>query len=286
MNFMMKPAAIVGLTVVISSGCAMFEQPHKDKMYLETYEGKQVGSVRNSTNQGVVDGQGAGVKSYGYGSTKTTSTSSNMRLRPGQRQILSESKPMTMEELNALGDINVGNSAVTDVYSKAASPVVEGAARTAAAVIPAPAVATEIYNKTPVAAHGQQMAPQTAASEYAPAFESSPVEANTQPDFNPRQVTPVQANYAPTASQAAATTAGGHGYFVQAGAFSSRANADRFAARLKTVQGTAVEVLEDGSSGQMLYKTQIGPFASIQEAMTLDGTLRQIGVKKPAYLSR
>lgn len=70
---------------------------------------------------------------------------------------------------------------------------------------------------------------------------------------------------APSAAPAAAasTPAARGGLFVQAGAFTNRANAERLASRLSAGQYGQVFVREAQSAGKTLYRVRIGPVADV-----------------------
>lgn len=76
------------------------------------------------------------------------------------------------------------------------------------------------------------------------------------------------------------------GYYMQAGAFSSRENASRFAKTLQESALNPVVIVEDETSGRMLYKPQVGPFASVAQALSVEAKLNELGVAKPSLHKR
>lgn len=70
----------------------------------------------------------------------------------------------------------------------------------------------------------------------------------------------------------------GTGLFIQAGAFASRANAERLASRLNTGQYGAVSVRESQAAGKALYRVRIGPVANVPAFDRTVQALEQAGV--------
>jgi rare lipoprotein A len=63
--------------------------------------------------------------------------------------------------------------------------------------------------------------------------------------------------------------------YVQAGAFTQRANADRLQARLASVGPTQVSVFQQGN--QVFYRVRVGPLRSVEEADAALGRVVQFG---------
>jgi rare lipoprotein A len=82
---------------------------------------------------------------------------------------------------------------------------------------------------------------------------------------------------APAAVPAAAL--GGPGLFVQAGAFSDPANAERLAAKLRGGSYGKVYVRDDQIAGRKMYRVRIGPVPDVTEFDRVVAALERAGVK-------
>jgi rare lipoprotein A len=67
--------------------------------------------------------------------------------------------------------------------------------------------------------------------------------------------------------------------YIQAGAFSDPANAERLAAKLRGGGYDKVFVREDSLAGRTLYRVRIGPVPDVAEFDRLIAALDQIGIK-------
>jgi rare lipoprotein A len=81
----------------------------------------------------------------------------------------------------------------------------------------------------------------------------------------------------PTPTPAAAL--GGPGLFVQAGAFSDPANAERLAAKLRGGSYGKVYVRDDQIAGRKMYRVRIGPVPDVAEFDRVVAALERAGVK-------
>jgi rare lipoprotein A len=104
----------------------------------------------------------------------------------------------------------------------------------------------------------------TASTGGAPALAQAP--ANTQ--------TPATAAATPAVSSASDRT-----LYIQAGAFSDPANAERLAAKLRGGGFDKVFVREDSIAGRRLFRVRIGPVPDVPEFDRLITALEQIGIK-------
>jgi rare lipoprotein A len=84
---------------------------------------------------------------------------------------------------------------------------------------------------------------------------------------------------APTPTPAPPAALGGPGLFVQAGAFSDPANAERLAARLRGGSYGNVYVRDDQIAGRKMYRVRIGPVPDVREFDRVVAALEQAGVK-------
>ena len=82
-----------------------------------------------------------------------------------------------------------------------------------------------------------------------------------------------------TAMPAPAAALGGPGLFVQAGAFSDPANAERLAARLRGGSYGKVLVRDDQIAGRKMYRVRIGPVPDVAEFDRVVAALERAGVK-------
>ena len=78
---------------------------------------------------------------------------------------------------------------------------------------------------------------------------------------------------------AAAPALGGPGLFVQAGAFSDPANAERLAAKLRGGSYGKVLVRDDQIAGRKMYRVRIGPVPNVAEFDRVVAALERAGVK-------
>jgi rare lipoprotein A len=90
----------------------------------------------------------------------------------------------------------------------------------------------------------------------------------------------VPAAAAPTLAPVGATPAvGGPGLFVQAGAFSDPANAERLAAKLRGGSYGKVFVRDDQIAGRKMYRVRIGPVPDVAGFDRIVAALEQAGIK-------
>ena len=83
----------------------------------------------------------------------------------------------------------------------------------------------------------------------------------------------------PTPAPAPAAALGGPGLFVQAGAFSDPANAERLAAKLRGGSYGKVYVRDDQIAGRKMYRVRIGPVPDVAEFDRVVAALERAGVK-------
>ena len=83
----------------------------------------------------------------------------------------------------------------------------------------------------------------------------------------------------PRHTPAPAAALGGPGLFVQAGAFSDPANAERLAARLRGGSYGKVYVRDDQIAGRKMYRVRIGPVPDVAEFDRVVAALERAGVK-------
>jgi rare lipoprotein A len=83
---------------------------------------------------------------------------------------------------------------------------------------------------------------------------------------------------APAGSGAAATSPAGSTLFIQAGAFSDPANAERLAERLRSGSYGNVFVRDDQISGRRMYRVRIGPVPDVAEFDRVVGALERAGI--------
>ena len=83
----------------------------------------------------------------------------------------------------------------------------------------------------------------------------------------------------PTPTPAPAAALGGPGLFVQAGAFSDPANAERLAAKLRGGSYGKVYVRDDQIAGRKMYRVRIGPVPGVAEFDRVVAALERAGVK-------
>ena len=83
----------------------------------------------------------------------------------------------------------------------------------------------------------------------------------------------------PTPTPAPAAALGGPGLFVQAGAFSDPANAERLAAKLRGGSYGKVYVRDDQIAGRKMYRVRIGPVPDVAEFDRVVAALERAGVK-------
>jgi rare lipoprotein A len=88
-------------------------------------------------------------------------------------------------------------------------------------------------------------------------------------------LTPVSNEPAPVAAGPAVA---GPAYYAQAGAFSSRSNAEALAARLRAAGIAGVSVSESAADGRPLFRVRAGPVASFPEFDALMERMRAAGV--------
>ncbi len=81
-----------------------------------------------------------------------------------------------------------------------------------------------------------------------------------------------------SASASTATSAGNAALFVQAGAFSDPANAERLAAKLRTGAYGKIWVRDDVVAGRRMYRVRIGPVANVEAFDSIYAALERDGV--------
>jgi len=82
-------------------------------------------------------------------------------------------------------------------------------------------------------------------------------------------------------SAAAGGAPGGPRIFLQAGAFSEPANAERLRARLASLPGAAVRVEEAWVAGRRVHRVRMGPLADVSEADRLSQQIVESGMELP-----
>jgi rare lipoprotein A len=86
------------------------------------------------------------------------------------------------------------------------------------------------------------------------------------------------ATAAASPANGAGTTAPGSPLFVQAGAFSDPANAERLAARLRGGSFGKIFVREDQIAGRRMYRVRIGPVSGVAEFDRVVAALERAGI--------
>jgi rare lipoprotein A len=114
-------------------------------------------------------------------------------------------------------------------------------------------------------------APPPPVAEPAGTSGATPAQSAAPPP-KPQAPPPAQTGKEKLAAVAPATSAG-PGWFVQAGAFRSRENADRRAAQLKTKGYAQATVVSGGASA--LFRVRIGPIADRTEADQIAARLQK-----------
>jgi rare lipoprotein A len=134
-----------------------------------------------------------------------------------------------------------------------------------------------------IASAGQSVhaaaAPLTTAPVSTPPVSTPPVvtaPAVTAPVAAPLTVVPAAQTpaVAPSVAQAA-----GQGLFVQAGAFSDPANAERLAAKLRGGSYGNVFVRDDQIAGRKMYRVRVGPVPDVARFDRIVAALEQAGIK-------
>ena len=87
------------------------------------------------------------------------------------------------------------------------------------------------------------------------------------------------AHATPRRTPAPAAALGGPGLFVQAGAFSDPANAERLAEKLRGGSYGKVFVRDDQIAGRRMYRVRIGPVPDVAEFDRVVAALERAGVK-------
>jgi rare lipoprotein A len=104
----------------------------------------------------------------------------------------------------------------------------------------------------------------------APAASSAPL---------PAVLMPVSNEPSPSAAAGAAAVIAGPAYFAQAGAFTSRANAEALAERLRGAGIAGVSVVESTSDGRTLFRVRAGPVTGFPEFDALIERMRAAGAE-------
>jgi rare lipoprotein A len=139
-----------------------------------------------------------------------------------------------------------------------------------------------------VALNGGSVSDQIAAMRGAPAAAPRTAIAATSPAPPPPPPSPVIAYPAPSPAPSPTITAiaasapppsapTASGYFVQAGAFSTRDNAERVRATLAHFGDSSISQTSFGPTS--LYRVRLGPFASANAAQTTMGRVQQAGYR-------
>lgn len=118
--------------------------------------------------------------------------------------------------------------------------------------------------------------PEPAAPPAKPAASNAPVPTAATPVATPPPVLPPQ-TLAP-ATPAANPPAQSHGWWVQLGSFSARANADRLGGTLSKA-GFDIQVSPVTANGRKLFRVRAGPVADRDAAVTLQARLGAAGHK-------
>ena len=75
-------------------------------------------------------------------------------------------------------------------------------------------------------------------------------------------------------------------YYLQLAAYTSRANAEAQLKKMKTALKHPVVIFDEQDNGQQFYKLQVGPFATLQEAVRAEPEIRAAGFDKIRYIRR
>lgn len=168
-----------------------------------------------------------------------------------------------------LGFDRSGLTRVRVRYIGPAAPLVQGLQQAAYSPRPAPSSDTSAWPDDNVVAPAAPYGYQTAAATTEPAAEAPPLD-NTA-DLSPAPIAsappieteslPSPATYAPQpiVAEAVDAPAASGGFAVQAGAFSSRAAAERVAAQLSDAGAPQVSPIE--RNGSILYRVTVGAFS-------------------------
>jgi peptidoglycan lytic transglycosylase len=95
----------------------------------------------------------------------------------------------------------------------------------------------------------------------------------------PAGLLPVSTESAPAAATGAAPAGAGPAYYAQAGAFSSRANAEALAERLRGAGIAGVGVIESTVDGRTLFRVRAGPVSGFPEFDALVERMRAAGAE-------
>ena len=98
----------------------------------------------------------------------------------------------------------------------------------------------------------------------------------------PLPTAPIQAT--PVAPAQRETTPASARFYLQLGAFSSRANAEQLARRVRADGHGATEVSEIQTANALLYRVRLGPLASAAEAERLASQMGPYGISNPRVI--
>lgn len=82
------------------------------------------------------------------------------------------------------------------------------------------------------------------------------------------------------AAQSPNIAASHHDLFIQVGAFQSRPNAERLSQNLSQILNRSVRVQQGGTTQKPLFRVQIGPLASVNQADALTPVLKREGISE------
>lgn len=141
-------------------------------------------------------------------------------------------------------------------------------------------VPPEVLREAPVVTPDRLESPEAGSGEVAvvavaPTPEPAPPPAIPAPAVQPPPSSPPTR---PPPSPAAAATVATGGWYVQLGAFSERANADKLAGEVRR-GGFAVVVTPLTGTGATRYRVRVGPVASREEAVALSDRLAEAGYR-------
>ncbi|HVI55908.1 MAG TPA: septal ring lytic transglycosylase RlpA family protein [Luteibacter sp.] len=164
-----------------------------------------------------------------------------------------------------------------------ATPVVAGATRAPSAAIAAPVGTTVPVRATPVAtaSAGDEndgpvpgMTGVSAAEALPPLPGAKPATAPATPASTPRPATPAQ-------GPVIASVPGKPSIYLQVGAFSDVANANRVADRLNKAGLGPVSVIETAIGGHSVRRVRVGPLADVDSADRVTDQISGMGLPRP-----
>ncbi len=160
---------------------------------------------------------------------------------------------------------------------KTAAPVRIASHSKVTTATPAPKVAEPIADTSPV----RPATPTVAAAE--PAAETVPARVTAAP--TPKTRSAITARPAPAASVAAAAE-DDRGVYLQVGAFGSKENADQLRSRLLAQVSAPVQVRSASSGDAPLFKVQVGPLPSRDQAGDMTRRLTALGISSAMLVAQ